>query len=90
MINGLWVRTQDNSSLVFINDFSIKYDTTIVGSNSNKVITLGNYQTKELTLKILDLIHRYLFNMIQSNTTGIFNMPSDNYDISWIEGYDEI
>lgn len=80
MNNGLWVRTQDNSSLVFINEFSIKYDTTIVGSNSYKIITLGKYQTKDSTLKILDLIHRYLSNMIQSNTTGIFNMPSDYYD----------
>lgn len=84
MYNGLWVRTQDNNTLVFINVFSIKYDTTIVGSNSNKIITLGKYPTKDITLTILDLIHRYLRNMIQSNTTGIFNMPC--YDF---EGYSD-
>lgn len=65
----LWVRSQDKSTLSKITEISFDND-FIMGKNDNQVYTyLGQYNSKERCLEILDEVQKLLF----SPTQVVFN-----------------
>lgn len=69
----LWIRSQDRMDLVKVNQISINYSNSkqiianyipdFVGTQGEYYEILGDYESKERALKVLDEIQRRLINL---------------------------
>lgn len=56
---NLWVRSQDKENLIPIKNPICVYDNKIIYKESaSYVITIGEYETKERAIEVLDEIHK--------------------------------
>ncbi len=83
----MWVRSQNKSALVNVNDISfykvrddsrILYEFRYYG-NTDDYYVLGEYSTEEKAMKVMDMIQKYI-------VLGSLKYPNDN-DIQWLKSY---
>jgi hypothetical protein len=76
----LWVRSQDKLALTKVNSIGIEYDKKLVGYG-NICVKLGEYETKERALEVLD--------EIQSRITRNEALKTMMPNVSTLKGYEE-
>ena len=88
----LWIRSQSKEDLIKVSNIR-SYDNEIC-TDYGYLITLGNYETKERALEILDEIQKLLKPQIilrKGKITGCFEATifreSDGYDIKELSTY---
>ena len=69
----LWIRSQDKENLIQPTRLFIAFDKNIATWDGNIMIDLGNYETKERALEVLD--------EIQDELIGSDFMPMDENEI---------
>jgi hypothetical protein len=81
----LWIRSQDKIALSQIKQIAIENDKKIIGYNGY-CVKLGEYNTKERALEVLDEIQEFLIELdkavIYSKTsiedyTNVYEMPKE-------------
>lgn len=75
----MWVRSQDKTRLLKVEDARIGYNYVCSEIWANNNCILGTYSTKEKALKVLDMIETHLEHL-EYEVSGreiIFQMPAD-------------
>lgn len=74
---GVWIRSQNKCRLVECTRFGVSnwFDGTcnVLGYNCNGDCILGEYESEEKAIKVLDMIQKH----IETHSNNVFQMPRD-------------
>lgn len=73
MMEGVWVRSQDRRTLVFVKTFEVWEGGRIVARFGKDWKLLGDYGSPLKAQEVLD----HTCSFVTSRSTGVFQMPKD-------------
>lgn len=74
-MEGIWVRSQDETALTFAKTFEAWDDGRVVARYGKDFKVLGSYCNQEVATRVIGRIRRFIENRIEDGDTKVFNMP---------------
>lgn len=82
----LWIRSQDKSLLIKCNSVGVDYKSIQVNFEDGVGFVIGEYQTKERALEVLDEINERIMIM---NTFKLIGIQNEKFAISFLSVFNE-